>query len=62
MSANDIRYGRRGGRALPAEGELARSDREAGLVRVACWCGYWLVTPAMVGKECSRCSAPQLRA
>ena len=65
MSGRDIRYGRSGGRWLPAMSAAAEAAAfaaavEAGeIVRGECLCSYWWLVAVDVGSICGHCGEPR---
>lgn len=64
MTANDIRYGRGGGRTLPRrtpaeEAEaFATAIQEGRIVRAACDCTEWWLVPKQINTLCRACKTP----
>ncbi len=67
VTANDIRYGRRGGSDLPRQtpAEQAAAFQaaidEGRIVRASCDCTLWWLVPRQIGELCQACRTPMRR-
>lgn len=64
MTAADTRYGRRGGRTLPAqtpaeqEAAWRAAIAEGRIVPASCDCTLWWLIPRQLGEVCHACKTP----